>query len=230
MTWKRFVVALIALTFAASTAVAEQKNATQKLVEEQMPNLRLLQNSNVSEVTGLYHPQLEKYASLAGYDLKRVVKALSLRPEKGNVPVYIGGNSRYRAGGFTSGSLKVFEIAPVQFGGKKKLYVLLNRQKLDQYDVENFHKGWILVEMSPEYVVLKSHDLFADSKRPWPGGEAIYTALKVTKNELHVLLTYEQAIKDFEVHTKCDYTFAPNPEGLLTFKRVKETTVDGPMP
>ena len=100
---------------------------------------------------------------------------------------------------------------------------------LDVNNNEKFHRGWILAELSDKYEIVKVHNLFNASKHPWPGGEAIYTGLKVKKNNLQIAITYEQQIQGFEVHTECNYNFTSNGKGYLAFRGVKEFTMDGPM-
>lgn len=219
---------LSVLIVTASTAFAAK---TPKLAEETILNLKMLKNSEVSEVVGLVHPNMEGYARITGIDLKQVLSVLKLSSlNKGNAPAYIGPNSRYKSSGFKSASVKLFELVRVQIGGNRKILALYNEQMLDENNIEKFHKGWILAELSDKYEVVKLHNLFVVSKHPWPGGEAIYTSLKIKKNNLQIALTYEQPIRGSEVHTECDYTFTPDEKGWLAFKGVKEFTMEGPMP
>jgi len=219
--WLSILVVIIPTSAVAGKAVK---------ISEETTNLKPLNYSEVSEVTGAYHPGLEGYARLAGIDINRVVSVLKLSSRlRGSSPAFIGSNNRYKTSGFRSVTAKIFELVHVQIGGKRKVIVLYNDQMLDENNIDKFHKGWILAQLSDKYEVEKVHNLFNTSKHPWPGGEAIYTGFKVKKNNLHIAITYEQPIRGFEVHTECDYSFTCDEKGFLVFRGVKEFTVDGPM-
>jgi len=202
---------------------------TAQIIEEPA-NLKSLKYSDASAVAGLYHPGLEGYARLTGIDLNRVVSVLKLTSgTKGNSPAFIGRNNRYKTSGFRSVTARIFEFARVQIGGKKKILALYNDQMLDENNIEKFHRGWNLAELSEKYELEKIHNLFNSSKHPWPGGEAIYTGLKVKNSNLQIAITYEQPIRGSEVHTECDYNFISDDKGHLVFKGVREFSMEGPV-
>lgn len=229
---KRCLFSLLLLTLALSPNLvfAEKVSTSPKIIEENIPNFQNVKYADLSDVKGLFHPNLAEYARAADIDMKRIVSILKISTQqKESTPIYFVPSNRYRTRGYRSATAKIFETLRVRMGEKRKILVLFNDQTIDENNVEKFHKGWKLAEFSENYELDKLYDLFIISKHPWPGGEAIYTNLNIKKNKLEVAITYEQPIRGYELHSECKYLFSPSKEALV-FKKVTESTEEGPVP
>jgi hypothetical protein len=225
-----FLLLLLTIALSFNLVFAEKVSTSLKITEEDIPNFQSVKYADISDVKGLFHPNLAEYARAAGIDLKRIVSVLKISTQqKESTPIYFVPSSRYRTRGYRSATAKIFEIVRVRVGEKRKILVLLNDQTIDEYNVEKFHKGWKLAELSEKYELDKLHDFFLISKHPWPGGEAIYTNLNIKQHKLEVAITYEQPIRGYELHSECNYLFSPA-KGALVFKKVTESTEEGPVP
>lgn len=224
-----FFLLLSVLVLSPHTTFAEKPHSVPEITEDKIS--RYVENAYVSEEKGLFHPNLALYASVAGINMEHVVSVLKIpAPQKENARIFIGPNDRYNAPGYWSATTRIFEVVRVKFGDKRRILVLFNTQNIDVYNVVTFHKGWQLAELSDKYNLEKLHNFSHITKHPWPGGEAIYTALSIKKNNIIVTITYEQPIRGYEAHTTFKYLFAPSEKGTLHFKKVTEFSEDGPTP
>lgn len=226
-----FWICLFLFTVICPASHAETHSNSLLITEETIPTERNLPFSNLYDVENTVHPNVVIYARLAGIDIKKVEQALKLTFKKsGRTMVSIGPNERYKTSGYRSTTVKIFELVPVRIAGQQKILVVYNDRTLDETEIDNFHKGWVLAVLSRNYQVEKLQNLYTLSKHRWPGGEAIFTNLDIKGKVVVVTLTYEQAIQGFENYTRLFYSFRPDRNGWLKFISIKENTEDGPVP